>query len=256
MRRAAGLVAVLALLTSCGAAAGEGELVGSRLVEAATSTTESTTSTTTPSTTTPPTTMSSTTTSSSTTTVAVVAGRRVHQQDYTPFATVGGVTLLHPANRVEMIGYHESNLDGAQNLDPVVTSAPWTTLEGRGRDTAPRGSADVVVDPDAEIRAPVTGTVLYSGTYVLYCRYSDDFLIIEPDSRPGWEVKVLHIDGVRPRPGQRVEAGVTVIASRATRLPFASQVEEVAASPPWPHVHIEVDDPTIPNRPKPPAAGC
>ena len=111
-----------------------------------------------------------------------------------------------------------------------------------------------MVDPDAEIRAPVTGTVRYAGAYVLYCKYSDDFLVIEPDDHPGWEVKMLHIDGVRVRPGARVQAGVTVVAPRATRLPFESQVEEGSFRPAWPHVHVEIDDPDVPDRPTGP--GC
>lgn len=176
------------------------------------------------------------------------------EQSYTPFATAGGVVLRHPAARVERIGFHESNLDGAQQLETLPTSAPTLVLEGRARDTMARGAADVVVDPESEIRAPVTGTVRYAGTYVLYCQYSDDFLIIEPDDHPGWEVKMLHIDGVRVRAGARVQAGVTVVAPRATKLPFESQVEEGAYRPAWPHVHIEINDPTVPDRPTGP--GC
>jgi hypothetical protein len=65
---------------------------------------------------------------------------------------------------------------------------------------------------------------------------------------------MLHIDGVRVRPGARVQAGVTVVAPRATRLPFASQVEEGSYRPAWPHVHIEIDDPNVPDRPTGP--GC
>jgi len=178
----------------------------------------------------------------------------VTQQNYTPFATAGGVVLRHPANRVERIGFHESTLDGAQQLESLSTSAPTLVLDARARDTVSRGAADVMVDPDAEIRAPVTGTVRYAGTYVLYCKYSDDFLIIEPDSHPGWEVKMLHIDGVKVGPGNRVEAGVTVVAPHATRLPFESQVEETSFRPAWPHVHIEIDDPNVPDRPTGP--GC
>ncbi len=183
-----------------------------------------------------------------------VPPRPVTEQAYTPFATAGGVVLRHPAARVERIGFHESNLDGAQQLQSLPTSAPSLVLEGRARDTTARGAADVMVDPDAEIRAPVTGTVLAAGTYVLYCRHSDDYLIIEPDDHPGWEVKLLHIDGVRVRPGARVQAGVTVVAPRATRLPFESQVEEGSYRPAWPHVHIEIDDPNVPDRPTGP--GC
>jgi hypothetical protein len=44
-----------------------------------------------------------------------------------------------------------------------------------------------------------------------------------------------------------------VLAPRPTKLPVASQVDDTTASPPWPHVHIEVVDPSIPDRPGP---GC
>ena len=250
------------LLTGCsGAASDEAVLLRS----ATSSTSPATTTTTPPTTTTQPTTTTSTTAKSTTTTSTVakppiaatpttVTARPVTEQAYTPFASAGGVVLRHPAARVERIGYHESTLDGAQQLQPLPTSAPALVLEGRDRDTTARGAADVMVDPDAEIRAPVTGTVRFAGTYVLYCKYSDDYLVIEPDDHPGWEVKMLHIDGVRVGPGARVEAGVTVVAPRATRLPFESQVEEGSYRPAWPHVHIEINDPSVPDRPT--GRGC
>lgn len=177
--------------------------------------------------------------------------RVVHEQAYTPFATAGAgqVVLHHPSSRVERVGFHESNHDGARDLDPLPTAASPVTLEGRNRGTGARTSADVVVDPESEIRAPVTGTVRRAGTYTLYCDNRDDYVVIEPDAHPGWELKLLHINGVRVRPGQRVVAGETVLAPRATVLPFESQVEEVTAEPPWPHVHIEIVDPTIRDRP-------
>ena len=181
-------------------------------------------------------------------------GRTVHEQAFTPFAEVGGIVLRHPAARVERIGYHQSNHDGARELEPMPTSTEQLTLEARERATTGRTAADVVVDPDGEIRSPVSGRVLSAGTYVLYCDYRDDFVVIQPDDRPAWQVKVLHIDGVAVRQGGRVSAGETVLAPRATRLPFASQVEETAAQPAWPHVHIEVIDPSI--RDIPSGKGC
>jgi hypothetical protein len=225
----------------CSGAAGE-QAVLMRSTTTSSSTTIATTTTTT------------TTTTTGATDNTTVSARPVTEQAYTPFATAGGVVLHHPAARVERIGFHESTLDGAQQLEALPTSAPTLVLEGRTRDTTARGAADVMVEPDAEIRAPVTGTVRYAGTYVLYCEHSDDFLVIEPDDHPGWEVKMLHIDGVRVGPGDRVEAGVTVVAPRATVLPFESQVEDGAHRPPWPHVHIEIDDPNVPDRPTGP--GC
>ncbi|MEX2658240.1 MAG: hypothetical protein WD232_00985 [Acidimicrobiales bacterium] len=181
--------------------------------------------------------------------------RPVHEQAWTPFAAVESVVLHHPSTRVEAVGFHESNHDGAREMQPLPTAANPLVLESRERGTGARTAADIVSDPDIEVRAPVTGQVRRAGTYVLYCDYSDDYAVIEPDARPGWEVKILHIDGVRVRAGDRVVAGETVLADRPTRLPFESQVDERSTPPAWPHVHIEVVDPSIPDRPSP-GGGC
>ena len=181
--------------------------------------------------------------------------RVVAQQDWVPFARAGEVTLRLPSSRVELVGFHQSNHEGARELTVLPGAPRPRTLESRGRLTSARTAADVVSDPDVEIRAPVTGTVKRAGRYVLYCRYSDDYLVIAPDVHPSWEVKLLHIDGVRVRPGDRVVAGETVVAPRPTKLPFASDTDAFSAKPPWPHVHIEVVDPAIPNRPSP-GSGC
>ena len=187
-----------------------------------------------------------------TTTAPPPPPRAVTEQAWTPFATVGGVMLTHPSSRVERIGLHQSNHDGAQQLTVLPSAVAPVTLEDRERDTGGRGAADVVVHPETEIRSPVTGRVKRAGTYVLYCRHSDDYVVVEPDGHPGWEVKILHIDGVRVRAGNRVVAGQTVLAPRPTQLPFQSQVDEVrTVEPAWPHVHIEVVDPTIRDRPSP-----
>lgn len=173
----------------------------------------------------------------------------------TPFATVAGLTLVHPAAAVERVGFHESNHDGAQSFVVAPTAAAPMELESRERDTAPNSAADIVVDPEGEIRAPVSGVVKRSGGYVLYCKHRDDYVVIRPDGQPELEVKVLHINGVQVAPGQRVEAGQTVLAPRPTQLPFPSQVDETTASPAWPHVHLEVVDPRIKDRPSP-GGGC
>lgn len=183
------------------------------------------------------------------------AGRVPEGQTFVPFATFAEVTLVHPSVRVERIGFHESNHDGARQLEPTPDAIAPIVLDSRQRGTGSRTAADIVVEPGTEIRAPVTGTVLRAGGYILYCDHHDDFLVIEPDSRPGWEVKLLHINGVMVSAGDRVEAGVTVVAPEATVLPFDSQVDEFTRTPPWPHVHIEVVDPSIPDRPST-GGGC
>ena len=215
-----------------------------------------TTTSTSTSTTLPPATAAPTTAAPNPTTTRAPRPRTVIEQAWTPFATTGGITLLHPSRRIERVGFHESNHEGAQVMEVLPTAVRPTDLESRGRLTASRTAADVVSDPAVEVRAPVTGKVLRAGTYVLYCKHSDDYVAIEPDSHPGWEVKILHIDGVRVRPGDRVVAGETVIAPRPTQLPFESQVDKSRdTDPAWPHVHIEVVDPSIPNKPSP-GGGC
>ena len=163
--------------------------------------------------------------------------------------------LHHPAAVVERIGFHESNHEGAQVQTALDTAVHPFTMESRGRLTAQRTAADIVVAPDTEIRAPATGTVKRAGGYTLYCKYRDDYLVIAPDAHPEWEVKLLHFQGLRVHAGERVEAGVTVVGDHAHVLPFASQVEEGGAQPVWPHVHVEVVDPSIPNIPSP-GGGC
>lgn len=181
--------------------------------------------------------------------------RTVYEQPWLPYATAGDVVLHHPSAQVEKIGFHESNHDGAREQFPLSTAVDPVLLESRNRGTPATTAADIVAHPEIEVRSPVTGTVKRGGSYVLYCDNRDHYVVIEPDARPGWEVKVLHIAGLYVSKGDRVVAGETVIAPFPTQLPFESQVDEVTGQPAWPHVHIEVVDPAIPDRPNPGGGG-
>lgn len=181
--------------------------------------------------------------------------RTVHEQPWLPFAAVAEVVLHHPSAQVEKVGFHESNHDGARAMAPLPTAVDPVVLETRERGTAPTTAADLVSHPEIEIRSPVTGTVKRGGSYVLYCDNRDHYVVIEPDAHPGWEVKVLHLAGLYVGSGDRVVAGETVIAPFPTQLPFESQVDEVTGQPAWPHVHIEVVDPSIPDKPNPGGGG-
>ncbi len=186
---------------------------------------------------------------------AMVSARAVVEQAWVPLARTASVTIVHPASRVERVGFHEASHDGAQHLNVLPTAVAPMIQETRGRGTDPQTAVDIVVDPAIEIRSPVTGTVKRGGSYVLYCKYSDSYLVIAPDADPALEVKLLHIQGVSVRKGQRVVAGQTVVAAHATQLPFESDIDGFTADPAWPHVHVEVVDPRIPDKPTP-GGGC
>lgn len=190
----------------------------------------------------------------STSTTRPHPARTVTEQAWVPYATVGPVTLMHPSDRVEAIGFHQSGHDGALTQSAVPSAARWFLQEDRDRDTTQYGAADIVVEPDREVRVVVTGTVIRAGTYTLYCDYVDQYAVVEPDAHPGWEVKMLHIEGLSVTKGQHVEAGVTRLAARSRVLPFPSTVNDDTALPAWPHVHVEVVDPSVPDRPTGP--GC
>jgi hypothetical protein len=165
-----------------------------------------------------------------------------------PLATVAGLTIAAPSGVIERAGFHQSTHPGALAMiaaddAPVRTSV----LASRGRGTARTGAVDIVVEPATGIVAPVSGTVARAGDYTLYCRYRDGYVVINPDGRPDLEVKLLHIRGVSVRAGQRVEVG-DAVAAHATTFPFSSQVDALTAEPSWPHVHIEVVDPSVPRK--------
>lgn len=182
----------------------------------------------------------------------VSTGRSVHvlaEPAERTLATVAGLTLTMPAAIVERVGFHQSSHPGAIGMaTPTPTSARTSVMDSRGRGTDRQGAADIAVEPTTDIVAPISGTVARAGNYTLYCRYRDGFVVINPDGRPDLEVKLLHIQGVVVRAGQRVEAG-QVIAANATLFPFQSQIDRLTAEPSWPHVHIEVVDPSIPRNP-------
>ncbi len=165
----------------------------------------------------------------------------------TVLATVAGIAIHPPAAAIELAGFHQSSHPGALSLAPGASPVRLTTMESRRRGTDRRGAVDVVTGPRTPIVAPVSGRVARAGDYVLYCRYRDGYVVINPDGRPDLEVKVLHVQGVAVGAGQRVTAGDRIAAS-ATAFPFRSQVDDLTAEPSWPHVHLEVVDPSIPRK--------
>ena len=180
----------------------------------------------------------------------------VVQTGFVIFGYAGDVAVRVPAALVELVGFHEASHPGAQSISLVVADLPSMLLSSRGRGTPARSAADIVVPPGEPLRAPITGTVVAARRYVLYCEYQDSLVYIEPDGRPGWQVRLFHVQGELPLVGARVIAGETVVASGgANPLPFESQIDEFTAEPSWPHTHLEVVDANVPDD-RPPGGGC
>ena len=175
--------------------------------------------------------------------------------DGVPLATVAGITIMAPSTIIEHAGFHQSTHPGALALT-AVDPAPvqLTTMASRNRGTNRRGAIDIATAPGTEILSPVAGRVARAGSYTLYCRHRDGFVVINPDGRPDLEVKILHVQDVAVRAGQRVEVGDR-LAAEATVFPFRSQLDDLTAEPSWGHVHIEVVDPSIPRKPSS-GGGC
>lgn len=175
---------------------------------------------------------------------------------YVTLGVAGSTTLRIPAALVELIGFHEASHPGSQAINAAGTGLDMIVLESRGRGTPARSAADIVVPPGEPLRAPVTGTVVASTTYVLYCEHEDKLVYIEPDGLPGWQVRLFHVRGDTPAVGTRVISGETIVASGgANPLPFESQIDEFTAEPSWPHVHLEIVDTSVPDD-RPPGGGC
>ncbi len=176
--------------------------------------------------------------------------------------TIHAPVVAGSVGAIELVGYHQSNHSGALPMEHLTSgSAPISheVMDSRNRDTDRAGAADVAVHPSTPIGSPVAGVVDRAGEYVLYCRYHDGFVVIHPDGRPDLEVKILHVQGVAVQAGDRVSVG-DEIAAKATVFPFVSQIDALTAEPSWPHVHVEVVDPTVPryfgrNAPSP-SGGC
>jgi hypothetical protein len=241
------LMVLISAAAGCGSGNDDPTIIGAPTSGPATI--ETTTTTTDPPVTAPPTTAGPM--------IATAAdGRAVLEQDWIQFATASGVSLFYPSARVERIGFHQSNHEGSQQIDPLPNAMAPVTMATRDRLSGDRTAADIVSDPQLEIRAPVSGTVVAANTYVLYCNYTDELVFIEPDEHPGWRVKVLHVVGVQVAPGDRVVAGQSVIALQPHQLAFGSQVDELkVVDPAWPHVHVEVIDLSIPDIPNPGSGG-
>lgn len=176
------------------------------------------------------------------------------------FAGVDQVRLALPAPEVTRIGYHEASFPNALAITPLGTNVDnqnttkftagdpgvgpdYLVLSSRGRPNPATSAVDVVMPEGTPVASVVTGQVSAVEPYLLYGRHADTKIEIIPDGRPDLRVVLIHVAEVGVRPGDRVEAGRTILAGTPNVFPFSSHIDRYAEGTPEPHVHIEVKVP-------------
>jgi hypothetical protein len=174
------------------------------------------------------------------------------------FATVDGVRVRLITSNPVQVAFHEAAYDDAVALRPTGVcgrcrnptkftpprprdgSMRYLVTHSRGRDTPATSAADIVLRRGTPVLSPVDGMVKRIRRYRLYGRYPDMRVVIRPDGVTDRRVVLLHVGAVQLRPGDEVEASVTLVGSPRP-LPFESQVDRYVPGR-YPHVHLEVKD--------------
>jgi murein DD-endopeptidase MepM/ murein hydrolase activator NlpD len=173
-------------------------------------------------------------------------------------ARAGEVRIVTEGSAVELVGFHESSSAAAMRMTPahpvvsehagVIADAPddegpVMVLPTRGRAGAPTSAIDLAVAPGVEVAAPVSGEVVEVADFSLYGRTRDVLVRIRAADDPTVVVTAMHLVDPLVEVGDRVEGGVTPIATSARQLPFDSQIDRFTAAyrgQAGPHVHLEV----------------
>lgn len=177
-----------------------------------------------------------------------------------PFATVSdtSLTLALPAAKKDIIsiGYHQAYNVRARSLRSTTASMgeattqavaaavrsggrPAFVMTARGRGSALDSAADIVLKPESIVKSPVTGRILEVVPYLLYGRINDIRIEIIADGWPAIKVALVHIDKPTVTAGQKVEAGVTPLAT-VRPLGISSQIDQYLGEAVT-HVHIQVN---------------
>ncbi len=177
------------------------------------------------------------------------------------FAKIAGTDVpLHLPNQLESIvgiGFHQAYnqrsvpLDSTEPLREKATTAAITrssipgdpvsfVMTSRGRGSALTSSVDIAVSEGTQVKSPVSGRITKVVPYLLYGKYEDVRIEIEPDGHPGISVAIVHLDGPMVEVGQRVKGGQTALANKPRRLVISSQIDQYLGRP-MEHIHLQVN---------------
>jgi hypothetical protein len=192
---------------------------------------------------------------------AAPSGTEVAPQPSTVFATMKrfGVEIHFPAPEKQMVavGFHQAWNTKATDFVPGLKVHPKDAyaktkaalkadpslrlfeMMARGRGSSEFSAADCAVKPGATILSPVTGKVTLITTYKLAGVGTDYRVEIAAAGASSVRVVLIHIKDIIVKEGERVDGGVTPIAT-VRHLPIDNQVNKylpVAAD----HTHIQIN---------------
>lgn len=180
------------------------------------------------------------------------------------FARLGNLSLFLLADYPQLIGigFHQASNPAAFPLEPVepylkdrseaatIAALPnqkeplLFVMASRGRGHAPTTAADIAFKPGTVFKSPVDGVVTRSEPYVLYGRYQDWRVDIEPAGHPELRVVMIHLDGVGLKVGDKVKARKTPIGMpRALSAIINPQINRYINTG-CEHVHFQIVPPS------------
>lgn len=194
-------------------------------------------------------------------------GSRKSLKGFPAFARLesANLTLYLPAEGQEVtgIGYHQAenprtytlqpigyclkneNEAASQSLSIIKGDVPFFIMNTRGRKQTATSAVDVAVKPNTIIRSPVDGTITRIKPYLMYGRYQDFHLEIQPVGHPELRVAIIHIDKLKVQVGDQVKHKETILGEiRSFTRHIQSQIDRYTPGN-FGHIHLQVN-PYIP----------
>jgi biotin carboxyl carrier protein len=114
-----------------------------------------------------------------------------------------------------------------------------------GANSEPTTSVLVGAQPDTPVTSPISGSVVRVREYLLFGKYEDVQIDIRPEEKGGITVSLLFISNPAVSPGERVEAGKTLLGTVRRCPEETGQVLAVYTHDSGSHVHLQVSEEPI-----------
>ncbi len=129
----------------------------------------------------------------------------------------------------------------SDDTQPAILEGEVLRMWRSNRSGAPDTAADVGAAPGSPVYAPVTGLIIEVKPYLLYDKYEDLEIHIQPTGWPDIDLVLIHVTDPTVRAGDMVVGGVTRIASvRLMSDKIDLQLGKYTTDP-GDHVHMQLN---------------